>query len=101
MGHTSEDRMCCNRGVATAQSMVSPPRMKSHFPVAALTGYASALPTPFKGDSIDEEAFARFCEWQIGQGISARARRRRYYRRSADAEYGRTPSPRPYRGRDR
>ena len=31
MGHTSEDRMCCNRGAATAQSMVSPPRMKSHF----------------------------------------------------------------------
>jgi 4-hydroxy-tetrahydrodipicolinate synthase len=51
--------------------MVSPPRMKSHFCLAALTGYASALPTPFKGDSIDEEAFARFCEWQIGQGIAA------------------------------
>ena len=71
MGHTSEDRMCCNRGAATAQYMVSPPRMKSHFRLATLTGYASALPTPFKGDSIDEEAFARFCEWQIGQGISA------------------------------
>jgi hypothetical protein len=43
MGHTSEDRMCCNPGVATPQSMVSPPRMKSHFCLAALTGYASGL----------------------------------------------------------
>ena len=54
MGHTSEDRMCCDRGAATAQCMVSPPRMKSHFRLATLTGYASALPTPFKGDSIDD-----------------------------------------------
>jgi Dihydrodipicolinate synthetase family len=71
MGHTSEDRMCCNRGAVTAQYMVSPPRMKNPFGLATLTGYASALPTPFKGESIDEEAFARFCEWQIGQGISS------------------------------
>ena len=71
MGHTSEDRMCWSRAAAAAQYMVSPPRRKSHFRLATLTGYASALPTPFKGESIDEEAFARFCEWQIGQGISA------------------------------
>jgi 4-hydroxy-tetrahydrodipicolinate synthase len=38
--------------------MVSPPRMKSHFCLAALTGYASALPTPFKGDAIAVEFLA-------------------------------------------
>ena len=39
----------------------------------SLTGYVSALPTPFRngGDSIDEEAFSAFCDWQITQGISA------------------------------
>jgi 4-hydroxy-tetrahydrodipicolinate synthase len=37
--------------------------------VTTLTGYVSALPTPFKGDEIDERAFALFCEWQIAQGI--------------------------------
>ncbi len=36
-----------------------------------LSGYSSALPTPFKGCFLDEEAFAAFCEWQIDQGISA------------------------------
>jgi 4-hydroxy-tetrahydrodipicolinate synthase len=39
--------------------------------VASLCGYASALPAPFKGELIDEEAFASFCDWQIRQGISA------------------------------
>jgi len=39
--------------------------------VAGLTGYASAIPTPFCAGTIDEKAFAAFCEWQIGQGISA------------------------------
>jgi 4-hydroxy-tetrahydrodipicolinate synthase len=38
--------------------------------VAALTGYVSALPTPFRGERIDHEALADLCEWQIGQGIS-------------------------------
>jgi 4-hydroxy-tetrahydrodipicolinate synthase len=39
--------------------------------IARLSGYTSALPTPFKGCFIDEEAFAAFSEWQIGEGISA------------------------------
>ncbi len=38
--------------------------------VAALSGYVSALPTPFRGERIDHEAFADLCDWQIGQGIS-------------------------------
>ncbi len=38
--------------------------------LASLCGYASALPTPFKGEAIDEDAFASFCEWQISEGIS-------------------------------
>jgi 4-hydroxy-tetrahydrodipicolinate synthase len=38
--------------------------------VAALAGYVSALPTPFRGERIDHDAFAQLCEWQIGQGIS-------------------------------
>jgi 4-hydroxy-tetrahydrodipicolinate synthase len=38
-----------------------------------LTGYASALPTPFTGNAnaIDEEAFEEFCDRQIEQGVSA------------------------------
>jgi 4-hydroxy-tetrahydrodipicolinate synthase len=36
-----------------------------------LCGYASALPTPFKAEAIDAEAFTAFCQWQIEQGISA------------------------------
>ena len=39
--------------------------------LSSLCGYASALPTPFRDDAIDEQAFANFCDWQIGQGISA------------------------------
>jgi 4-hydroxy-tetrahydrodipicolinate synthase len=35
----------------------------------SLGGFISALPTPFKNRGIDEQAFARFCEWQIRQGI--------------------------------
>ena len=34
-----------------------------------LGGFLSALPTPFKNDGIDESAFAKFCDWQIRQGI--------------------------------
>ena len=70
MDQTSEGQMCRNRGTATPKYIASLSAM-NHVPLATLTGYASALPTPFKGESIDEEAFARFCDWQIGEGISA------------------------------
>ena len=39
--------------------------------LATLCGYASALPTPFKGGCVDTNAFEAFCEWQIAQGVSA------------------------------
>jgi 4-hydroxy-tetrahydrodipicolinate synthase len=39
--------------------------------LATLTGYASALPTPFKDGCVDADAFKSFCEWQIEQGSSA------------------------------
>ena len=39
--------------------------------VATLCGYATAVPTPFRGDHIDENAFEAFCDWQIKQGIAA------------------------------
>ena len=39
--------------------------------IATLVGYASALPTPFAGDDIDEAAFVALCHWQIEEGISA------------------------------
>ena len=39
--------------------------------VATLGGYATAVPTPFRGDHIDENAFRAFCDWQIGEGITA------------------------------
>jgi 4-hydroxy-tetrahydrodipicolinate synthase len=39
--------------------------------LAGLCGYASALPTPFEDESIDERAFQMFCEWQLSQGIAA------------------------------
>jgi 4-hydroxy-tetrahydrodipicolinate synthase len=39
--------------------------------LTGLSGYVSALPTPFSDGRIDEPAFSRFCEWQIGQGIAA------------------------------
>jgi 4-hydroxy-tetrahydrodipicolinate synthase len=70
MDQTSEGQMCRNRGTATPKYIASLSAM-NHVPLATLTGYASALPTPFKGEDIDEEAFARFCDWQIGEGISA------------------------------
>ncbi len=41
--------------------------------IAALTGYATAVPTPFKNNAIDVDAFQAFCDWQIEQGISALA----------------------------
>jgi 4-hydroxy-tetrahydrodipicolinate synthase len=39
--------------------------------IAILCGYASALPTPFKGARIDANAFESFCQWQIDQGSAA------------------------------
>jgi 4-hydroxy-tetrahydrodipicolinate synthase len=39
--------------------------------IATLVGYASALPTPFAGDGLDEAAFVALCHWQIEEGISA------------------------------
>jgi 4-hydroxy-tetrahydrodipicolinate synthase len=36
-----------------------------------LSGYVSAVPTPFRDGAIDEPAFSRFCDWQIEQGIAA------------------------------
>jgi 4-hydroxy-tetrahydrodipicolinate synthase len=35
-----------------------------------LSGYLSALPTPFRDGELDEAAFARHCEWQIAEGIA-------------------------------
>jgi 4-hydroxy-tetrahydrodipicolinate synthase len=40
-------------------------------PVSRLTGFATALPTPFSADGIDQPSFAAQCELQIRQGISA------------------------------
>jgi 4-hydroxy-tetrahydrodipicolinate synthase len=37
----------------------------------SLGGYASALPTPFLENAIDEDAFESFCDWQIEQGVAA------------------------------
>ncbi len=34
-----------------------------------LGGYISAVPTPFRNQRIDDDAFAKFCDWQIRQGI--------------------------------
>jgi len=39
-------------------------------PFVELTGYISAVPTPFIGGRIDEPAFESFCQWQIEQGIA-------------------------------
>ncbi len=39
--------------------------------VEALSGYATALPTPFRDGTIDEVAFRAFCDWQISHGIAA------------------------------
>jgi 4-hydroxy-tetrahydrodipicolinate synthase len=38
--------------------------------IAELTGYASALPTPFRADGIDDFAFEALCAWQIAEGVS-------------------------------
>ena len=40
-------------------------------PIPELSGYASAVPTPFRDGQLDEDAFSRFCAWQIEQGIAA------------------------------
>jgi 4-hydroxy-tetrahydrodipicolinate synthase len=34
----------------------------------SLHGFVSAVPTPFRGGEIDTDAFAAFCDWQIGDG---------------------------------
>jgi 4-hydroxy-tetrahydrodipicolinate synthase len=44
-------------------------------PIARLSGYVTAVPTPFHddgihGDAIDEQRFARFCDGQIRQGVA-------------------------------
>jgi len=36
-----------------------------------LVGSMTALITPFKDDAVDEKAFQRLCDWQIGQGTKA------------------------------
>ena len=38
--------------------------------IARLTGYASALPTPFRYGQVDEAAFEALCSWQITEGVS-------------------------------
>jgi 4-hydroxy-tetrahydrodipicolinate synthase len=38
--------------------------------IAQLTGYASALPTPFRYGQVDEAAFEALCSWQITEGVS-------------------------------
>jgi 4-hydroxy-tetrahydrodipicolinate synthase len=40
-------------------------------PIHALTGFVTALPTPFSGGEIDGASFAALCDWQVAQGISA------------------------------
>jgi len=40
-------------------------------PVAKLSGYVTAVPTPFRGGGLDESRFSRFCDWQIRQGAAA------------------------------
>jgi 4-hydroxy-tetrahydrodipicolinate synthase len=37
--------------------------------IARLTGYVSALPTPFRYGQIDDDAFEALCRWHIGEGI--------------------------------
>lgn len=39
--------------------------------IVSLSGCATALPTPFVKDHIDEPAFTAFCDWQIEQGVTA------------------------------
>jgi 4-hydroxy-tetrahydrodipicolinate synthase len=38
--------------------------------IAQLTGYVSALPTPFRYGQIDDEAYEALCGWQIAEGVS-------------------------------
>jgi 4-hydroxy-tetrahydrodipicolinate synthase len=44
--------------------------MPSRNSIADLTGYASALPTPFRAGGIDDAAFETLCAWQIAEGVS-------------------------------
>jgi 4-hydroxy-tetrahydrodipicolinate synthase len=39
--------------------------------IDTIAGYASAVPTPFRNDQVDEHAFSTFCAWQIEQGVTA------------------------------
>jgi len=39
-------------------------------PIAQLSGYVTAVPTPFLGGALDESRFSRFCDWQIRQGAA-------------------------------
>jgi len=41
--------------------------------IADLSGYVTAVPTPFRNDAIDLDTFRGFCQWQIAQGIAALA----------------------------
>lgn len=38
--------------------------------VGSLSGYISAVPTPFSGGALDESAFSSFCKWQVEEGIA-------------------------------
>jgi 4-hydroxy-tetrahydrodipicolinate synthase len=40
-------------------------------PIDTLTGFATALPTPFSSETIDATSFASLCDRQTAQGISA------------------------------
>jgi 4-hydroxy-tetrahydrodipicolinate synthase len=42
----------------------------SRSPLTGLTGYITAVPTPFRDNSLDECALRAFVDWQIEQGIS-------------------------------
>lgn len=55
--------------------------------VSKLSGYAPALPTPFRPDgAVDFAAFEQLCELQIRR--RDRADRLRHDRRGADAQWG-------------
>lgn len=51
------------------QSCPDPEQMLRLARARQLTGYVSALPTPFRNGHVDQAAFQRICAWQIDQGI--------------------------------
>jgi 4-hydroxy-tetrahydrodipicolinate synthase len=73
--------------------------------ITDLVGYASALPTPFRTDEIDDAAFEALCAWQIDAGIAAlvvcgttgeaptlsAAEQRHLVRRAIEVAHGRVP----------